>query len=71
MTKTLEEMKAEFAARGGQVTVAAAAPAYGVNAEADKASQQAAKDQRAFEAIERQAERDFEFHAGTRGRYFR
>lgn len=57
MGKSLEEMKAEFAARGGQVRAVEAAPAYGVDPQADKARRQTQREQREYDRTERNAER--------------
>jgi hypothetical protein len=57
MVKSLEEMKAEFAARGGQVKVAPPAYAYGLVPAED--AQRRAEDEarRAYARTEQQAER--------------
>jgi hypothetical protein len=56
----IEAMKAAFLAKGGKVTQAAPGVAYGVDEEADKAKRKAAHDQRAYDAIEREAENRFQ-----------
>jgi hypothetical protein len=54
--KTLEEMKAEFARRGGSVQIAPAATAYGVNVDADRQIRAEARERRQYAEVEHRAE---------------
>jgi hypothetical protein len=67
----LEALKGAFLAKGGQITQAPAAPAYGVDPEADRIRREAERDRleaaRSLRECERHAERVREaYHVGGR-----
>jgi hypothetical protein len=71
----LEALKAAFLAKGGQITTAPTASAYGIDAAADKAKREAERDRlealRSLDECERYAERRMErvreaYHTGGR-----